>query len=516
MRCPHCGFNSFESAKFCAECGMPFEKKQKDPARYAKERKVVKLPSDASNRPSKPIERPWEVAVPQRGTSDDVTAAPKSDKGPTPRRRTQSAGTTGKIPPIKHPASETGKIPAEERKARAAAGVGGAPSAARTTGRDDAAKGTAPILIVDDAVSKDGDQTKAEAATPVIATAPAYASGSANARPGQSRRSAQRDTYSAQAKSTGKSKPIIITIAILIIVCLVALGVFLVNTNGSERTVSFDTDGGTIVGNQYILEDGKLDRPANPTRPGYAFDGWYLDAGLTEKAEFPIDVTQDMTLYAKWKQETTHSNGGVPGTVTTPGDATDGSTDTAAANGNSSSNSGSGSSASNGSQGTGSSRPNATKPSTGGSPSGNSGGASSSNGSSSNNGNLNGPGVSNGKVDIRLIASNGSALTGTVTLHDGYVIPDSSTKAYTVAELKALGLNYAELCIARNEPYARMGYSFRNPQLQAYFNARSWYHNTGWRGQLPEGSAGYVTAHNLLTIAKQSSGASKWLNLKMS
>ena len=88
------------------------------------------------------------------------------------------------------------------------------------------------------------------------------------------------------------------------------------------------------------------------------------------------------------------------------------------------------------------------------------------------------------------------------------------TGFHMARELRALGLNDAELCIARNEPYARMGYSFRNPGLQAYFNARSWYHNKGWRGELPQDSAGYITAHNLLTIAESSSSAAQWLRLR--
>lgn len=41
------------------------------------------------------------------------------------------------------------------------------------------------------------------------------------------------------------------------------------------------------------------------------FDGWYLDASYNEAAVFPIDITQDMTLYAKWKEASD--------TTTTPG-----------------------------------------------------------------------------------------------------------------------------------------------------------------------------------------------------
>lgn len=39
------------------------------------------------------------------------------------------------------------------------------------------------------------------------------------------------------------------------------------------------------------------------TRPGYAFDGWYLDQALTKKATTPISIPNtSITLYAKWSE----------------------------------------------------------------------------------------------------------------------------------------------------------------------------------------------------------------------
>lgn len=58
----------------------------------------------------------------------------------------------------------------------------------------------------------------------------------------------------------------------------------------------------------------------------------------------------------------------------------------------------------------------------------------------------------------------------------GYVIPDSSSRAYTRAEIEAMNLSDAELFIARNEIVARQGYIFHNDNLRQYFiDNCSWY-----------------------------------------
>ena len=518
MRCAKCGFSNIHGAKFCSECGSPLQMPGADRSNRSANRKVIKLPSDMSNEPTTPIERPWEVRVPRRGNTTPTTSSSTStsgattnpDKTPTARRRTSTAATTGKIPVVKRPASEPNRASDEDRAAAR-------PARAATTGtgaRSATADAATPILIDD-------------FATEPTRTRPTGTTGDISGS--RTRRSVRHDATRTSRDTTGdRKKFIIILIALLLICCLVALGVFLANSGNKDKTVSFDTDGGTVIGNQYILENGKLERPANPTRPGYTFDGWYLDANYNEEASFPIDVTQDMTLYAKWKEASSTST--LPGSIstTTPGAATpdsdattpgattgnstgsgSGSTGSTSTGGNSgSSGSGSGAAISGGSGGASSSG------NTGGS-SGNTSGSGTPSGGNAGGDNLNGPGVNNGAVNIVMVAANGRTLTGTVNLHDGYVIPNSSEKAYSIDELRALGLNDAELCIARNEPYARQGYSFRNPGLQAYFNARSWYHNTGWRGELPADSAGYITAHNLLALAEQTPGASQWLHLRM-
>ncbi|MGF1626744.1 MAG: YARHG domain-containing protein, partial [Alphaproteobacteria bacterium] len=55
----------------------------------------------------------------------------------------------------------------------------------------------------------------------------------------------------------------------------------------------------------------------------------------------------------------------------------------------------------------------------------------------------------------------------------GFIIPDSSQRALTRADLA--GLSPSQLRIARNEIYARHGYIFQNAELQAWFSAQPWY-----------------------------------------
>lgn len=66
-------------------------------------------------------------------------------------------------------------------------------------------------------------------------------------------------------------------------------------------TVTFNTNGGSTVSNQYVLSGEKLTKPADPTKSGYTFSGWYKESALTNLWNFDNDtVTGNTTLYAKW------------------------------------------------------------------------------------------------------------------------------------------------------------------------------------------------------------------------
>ena len=65
--------------------------------------------------------------------------------------------------------------------------------------------------------------------------------------------------------------------------------------------------------------------------------------------------------------------------------------------------------------------------------------------------------------------SGGSSLSNS----NGYVLPESSSRTYSNAELEEMS-DY-ELYLARNEVFARHGRIFKNSDLQEYFGSKSWY-----------------------------------------
>ncbi|UTY31306.1 InlB B-repeat-containing protein [Treponema putidum] len=68
--------------------------------------------------------------------------------------------------------------------------------------------------------------------------------------------------------------------------------------------VTFDSQGGSTVPDQYIEKDGKVTRPTNPTKEGYDFIGWYKEASYSTQWDFDNNmVTSNMTLYAKWMEK---------------------------------------------------------------------------------------------------------------------------------------------------------------------------------------------------------------------
>lgn len=73
-------------------------------------------------------------------------------------------------------------------------------------------------------------------------------------------------------------------------------------------TVTFNANGhGTApAAQQNILSGGKATEPTAPTADGYTFGGWYTDAACSagKKWDFNVNtVTENITLYAKWTQD---------------------------------------------------------------------------------------------------------------------------------------------------------------------------------------------------------------------
>ena len=66
--------------------------------------------------------------------------------------------------------------------------------------------------------------------------------------------------------------------------------------------VTFDTAGGSAVDAQTVGYGDKATRPADPTREGYVFAGWYADKEYSCEFDFDTPVTADVTVYAKWTE----------------------------------------------------------------------------------------------------------------------------------------------------------------------------------------------------------------------
>jgi len=65
--------------------------------------------------------------------------------------------------------------------------------------------------------------------------------------------------------------------------------------------VRFESNGGTAIASQVILEGAKVVAPSNPTRAHYTFDAWYSDVELTTPIVLAsATFDEDAVVYAKW------------------------------------------------------------------------------------------------------------------------------------------------------------------------------------------------------------------------
>lgn len=69
-------------------------------------------------------------------------------------------------------------------------------------------------------------------------------------------------------------------------------------------TVTFDSNQGTAVDSQLVTVGDKVAKPADPTRKGYVFSGWFTNEDCTTAYDFNAVVNgaePEFTLYAGWK-----------------------------------------------------------------------------------------------------------------------------------------------------------------------------------------------------------------------
>ena len=93
-----------------------------------------------------------------------------------------------------------------------------------------------------------------------------------------------------------------------------------VTFTAKDYTVTYESNGGSMVPSQTVKYNETANKPADPTKSGYTFAGWYTEEKLTNKYDFATPVTGNITLYAKWTRNCT-PRPYTPPTVVIPDDA---------------------------------------------------------------------------------------------------------------------------------------------------------------------------------------------------
>lgn len=82
---------------------------------------------------------------------------------------------------------------------------------------------------------------------------------------------------------------------LVLIICILFLSGC--GSNKQKYTVTFNSNGGSSVLSQTIIEGEKVKEPSSPIKNGYDFGGWLLNGQVYD---FQEPVTSDMTLIAVW------------------------------------------------------------------------------------------------------------------------------------------------------------------------------------------------------------------------
>ena len=71
--------------------------------------------------------------------------------------------------------------------------------------------------------------------------------------------------------------------------------------NKQQVGVIFNTTGGSVINPVIVNVYEPVNEPAQPTREGYSFEGWYKDTSFTTEFDFDSLITVPIVIYAKWE-----------------------------------------------------------------------------------------------------------------------------------------------------------------------------------------------------------------------
>ena len=98
-----------------------------------------------------------------------------------------------------------------------------------------------------------------------------------------------------------------ILIALLVLAFVVLIAVGCTTARGTKFIISFNSNGGTDVGNIVLDAGDSLTLPPPPTKEGYVFLGWFNDSECTRPLLLDrFHATSNMTLFAGWESVETY------------------------------------------------------------------------------------------------------------------------------------------------------------------------------------------------------------------
>lgn len=80
---------------------------------------------------------------------------------------------------------------------------------------------------------------------------------------------------------------------------------------GTEFTVNFDPNGGSVSPSSAVTADGKLTNLPTPTRGGYNFAGWYSEPVGGQPVTVNTAFTKNTTIYAHWEKQDSGNSGSI-------------------------------------------------------------------------------------------------------------------------------------------------------------------------------------------------------------
>jgi uncharacterized repeat protein (TIGR02543 family) len=95
-------------------------------------------------------------------------------------------------------------------------------------------------------------------------------------------------------------------------------------------TITFNSNGGSAVAPLTVNAGSVASKPADPSKSGYAFAGWFEQDSLVSPFNWSAAVTSDWTLYANWSNGSSSSTSSSSSTTSQPGTSESSETSSAA------------------------------------------------------------------------------------------------------------------------------------------------------------------------------------------